>query len=385
MDLPGIVCIILIIIALLYAGLILLLIVGWDSTAQEKTRKINSRNRIRASVIIPVRNEEKSISSLLIALNQQDYPCDFTEIIVVDDHSEDNTIAEVLGFQEKNPKCDMKIISLKVTDTMGKKAALKKGINAATGELIIQTDADCIPPPTWISAMVSSYLHSNSVFISGPVLPTSSKNIFRQFQALEYLSLAGSGGAAMQLGLPLMCSAANMAYSRKAFEESGGFSQREDLATGDDVFLMQGFFKKYKNRLIFLKSTDAIVKTAGASSFREFFRQRTRWASKTRFYASFFPIATALVVFLMSAAVLFSIFAAFVDDEYVLLMVYLFGLKFVLDGYFLMKVVSFFEQKKLMIPYPLFAIIYPLYIIISAPVSVFFGAPQWKGRNQVKI
>ncbi|MEI9943927.1 MAG: glycosyltransferase [Chitinophagaceae bacterium] len=100
----------------------------------------NGRSSIKISVIIPARNEEENIGKLLNALNEQTYPKESFEIIVVDDHSEDGTTNIVSTFPR------VKLISLKDDNINSyKKKAIETGIAAATGELIVTTDADCEP------------------------------------------------------------------------------------------------------------------------------------------------------------------------------------------------------------------------------------------------
>ena len=85
---------------------------------------------------------KKKISAyLLAALQQQTYPKELFEVIVIDDHSEDRTAEIVKQFN------DVKLLSLQNESINSyKKKAIETGIAAATGELIVTTDADCIPP-----------------------------------------------------------------------------------------------------------------------------------------------------------------------------------------------------------------------------------------------
>ena len=98
------------------------------------------------SVIIPARNEEKNIGQLLEALRQQDFPAEKLEIIVVDDHSEDQTAAIARSF------LNVRVLPFREEGLNSyKKKALEKAVAAACGELIVCTDADCIPTKEWLS------------------------------------------------------------------------------------------------------------------------------------------------------------------------------------------------------------------------------------------
>ena len=58
-----------------------------------------------------------------------------------------------------------------------------------------------------------------------------------------------------------MCNGANLAYEKKAFYEVNGFTGIDNIASGDDMLLMHKIYKQYPERVLFLKSTDAIVQT----------------------------------------------------------------------------------------------------------------------------
>ncbi|MBS1936062.1 MAG: glycosyltransferase, partial [Bacteroidetes bacterium] len=100
----------------------------------------------KISVIIPARNEEKNISQCIQSLLKQTYPKDLFEVLIVDDHSTDNTwnILQQFLLVEKN------IIPIKLADFVStdikayKKFAIETAVNHANGELIITTDADCV-------------------------------------------------------------------------------------------------------------------------------------------------------------------------------------------------------------------------------------------------
>ena len=101
---------------------------------------------VSLSVIIPARNEANNIENLLLDLQKQQYS-DF-EVIVVDDHSEDNTLEVVERFIQSNPWCRL-LSNLH----SGKKAALTLGIESAKGSIIVTTDADCRISSGWLSAL----------------------------------------------------------------------------------------------------------------------------------------------------------------------------------------------------------------------------------------
>jgi cellulose synthase/poly-beta-1,6-N-acetylglucosamine synthase-like glycosyltransferase len=81
-------------IVLVFAALYLILIAAFTFglyNLKEKFYYFNKKNIVKVSVLIAARNEEKNIFKLLQSLYNQNFPKEFYEIIIVDDHSEDNT------------------------------------------------------------------------------------------------------------------------------------------------------------------------------------------------------------------------------------------------------------------------------------------------------
>lgn len=111
----------------------------------------NSSSSLRAnpsvSVIIPVYNDSKRLAICLRALENQTYPQNLYEVIVVDNGSNDNLESHIHQFPQA--------IFIK-EDQPGSYAARNKGISVATGEVIAFTDSDCIPNSDWVERGLST-------------------------------------------------------------------------------------------------------------------------------------------------------------------------------------------------------------------------------------
>lgn len=247
------------------------------------------------SVIIPARNEEVNIAELLSCLQKQDYPADLLEIIVVDDHSNDNTAAVVEGFLEDER---IRLLSSPARDTNSfKKAAIAHGIEQSNGEIIITTDADCRMGRNWLSSTVAAF-SSDTQLVSGPVLLTTNGSWFQQFQSLEFMGLIAVGGGSMAAGFPNMCNGANLAYRRSAYQSVNGFQGIDNIASGDDELLMHKIAQKFPGKIRFNKKKEAIVKTAALQSWKSLRAQRKRWVSKSRNYSNkFITILLSIIYF----------------------------------------------------------------------------------------
>ena len=229
------------------------------------------------SVVVPFRNEEDQLPGLLEDLSRQSYPAELTEIILVDDHSGDKSASVVKSQTEKRE--NFKYLALP-EGLGGKKKALAYGIQQAGNERIIQVDADCRLDPGFVEAHMA-YLEKNpSELVAGFVTTREEGRGFLEiFDRLDMLSLIGSGAGSFGLGRPMMCSGANLAYSRELFLETRPFDPEDRLASGDDMFLMIGA-RKLGRSTNFISRRESIVRTAPQRKLSAMLDQRIRWASK---------------------------------------------------------------------------------------------------------
>jgi glycosyltransferase involved in cell wall biosynthesis len=121
----------------------------------------------KVSVLIPAYNEEKYIVQTLEAVLRQDYP--FFEIIITDNASTDRTAILVTQFIESRPLRNV-FVTLVYENRRGTNFARERARLAATGSIIAQLDADCIPPANWLRKGVAALCHNRKkrVAVTGP-------------------------------------------------------------------------------------------------------------------------------------------------------------------------------------------------------------------------
>jgi cellulose synthase/poly-beta-1,6-N-acetylglucosamine synthase-like glycosyltransferase len=346
------------------------------------------------TIIIPARNEEAAIGNCLQSIIRQHYPAHLLQIIVADDFSTDSTAAIVRSFAGNNVQ--LLPLSNFVTDPLNsyKKKAIELAIAQSSGQLIITTDADCTVPPLWLQTIVSFYEKERPAFIAAPVsfLPSPpgegpGVSLLKIFQALDFMTLQGITGASVHKKMHTMCNGANLAYERSAFYEVDGFKNIDHIASGDDMLLMHKIYERYPQRVLFLKSRDAIVQTAPAQTIRQFFNQRIRWASKADKYTDkrIFPVL--LLVYLFNVLMLIlPIIAAFAHSSFVIhhspfvLWLLLLLLKTLIEIVFLYPVAKFFNKTLLLWWFPLAQPFHIIYTVIAGWLGKF-GNYTWKGRN----
>ena len=188
------------------------------------------------SVIVCARNEAENLRKNLPLILNQAYRS--FELIVVNDHSTDETLAVLKQIQKSHHT--FRIVNFTYTKfSPGKKDALAAGIAAATNEWLLLTDADCAPAsPHWIRDMLSASTRPQTGVILGysPYRPLrGGLGIAVGYEtfltAVQYLGWALAGHPYMGVGR-------NLAYRRSLYERAGGFAAHRTLASGDDDLLL---------------------------------------------------------------------------------------------------------------------------------------------------
>lgn len=258
------------------ALLLALLVISWREviTERKEVPPISDDDAPSITVIIPARNEEENIVAVLQDLFAQDYPRERMQVIVVDDEGSDGTADLVCGMMPQWPH-----LQLLESAGPGKKAAITTGVEAATGELVVLTDADVRCGPLRVRSIVAHWMMEKSDLIVLPVW-TEGRGMLGRIQEDEQAALLGMAiGTAVQ-GRALMAYGANLAFSHAAFKGVGGY-QGDRFASGDDHFLVQRMQRAGKHITAFYHK-DVMVTAIAAPSFSAFLQQRLRWAGKMR-------------------------------------------------------------------------------------------------------
>lgn len=361
-----------------YGVFLLLLWYLWNRIPKKDT--LAAIGNTTVSVIIPVRNEEANIEALLLDLGHQNYPKNLYEVIIVDDRSEDDTALKVQSFS-KSAEFQLKLIQMPLgSSTSPKKAAIETAIQQAKGDFIMATDGDCRVSPGWISTFVSSYEQTNACLISGPVTFNSEEKITDHLQTVEFSSLIGTGASCIQAGYPTMCNGANLGYSKKAFIEVGGYEGVREIASGDDEFLMHKISQRYPKGIRFIKNAEAIVKTQAHQTWKGFFNQRKRWASKWQYYSTATPKILAAYIFFSNAVLPVSLILTATGNLYFSVAISLWLLKCLPEWLFISTILRFLGKSKSIVYIPLVQLLYPFYILLFG-ITGASKQYEWKGRH----
>lgn len=334
------------------------------------------------SVIIPARNESAHIGACVAALLNQHYPQHLYEIIVVDDHSDDDTAAVVTAIADKRVKC------LKLADYLPegsainayKKAAIAAGVAASTGELIVTTDADCVAPDMWLLHVAAMYEQEQPVMIVAPVAYKANNSLVEVFQQIDFMSMQGITAAAHRLRLGNMSNGANLSFRRSTFAQVGGYEGIQHLASGDDYLLMMKINNLSSKGISYLKSVHATVSTLPQPDWKGFLQQRIRWASKSGKYNDARLTGILMLVYLFNVLLLLLAVGAVFSKVLFTLVVMIYVVKVIIEMYFLVPVARFFGSSRVLWFFPFLQPLHILYIVIAGFLG-FMGDYEWKGRR----
>jgi poly-beta-1,6-N-acetyl-D-glucosamine synthase len=318
---------------------------------------------ISVTVIVACRNEEKNLPDLLSDLTVQDYSPGLYELIVVDDNSSDSTLKVASGCTE--------IKNLKVlrNNGQGKKKALRTGVMASSGQLIITTDADCRVGKNWIKTIASFEAENIAEMIICPVRLESGKGFLHGFQELEFLSLQGITAGTAAGGNPVMCNGANLAFMKEVYDKYAN-NLHDELVSGDDVFLLHNLKREPGSRIMWLESGESTVITNGSSTFSSFLNQRARWISKTGYYSDRYTQVLAIVTFVTISLQAFLTGAAFFSETFFMILLTGLIIKSVPDIIILNNITGRYKRRNLMKWFLPAQVIYPFYILAIVFLSI---------------
>lgn len=277
-----------------------------------KVRSPVSQDQRSVSVVVCAHNEEQELPNLLAALCQQNV--ETFELVLVDDASTDGTAELMRAFQKQvsegsivshepvasranyqnnpgthtGPEIQVKLILMDQKEGLGKKAALAKGIQKASGEIILLTDADCVPQsPDWIRLMRNCYGQETEIVLGYGAYQKKVGLLNRLIRfetlltAVQYFSYALANKPYMGVGR-------NLSYLKSTFERTDGFQRHRAHPSGDDDLFVQQAARKGKLEVCLTPSSFTLSKPA--VNFGQWIGQKRRHVSTAHLYSKRFQI-----------------------------------------------------------------------------------------------
>jgi len=345
-----------------------------------RLRSGTNNKKYPVSILIPARNEAENIAPCLESLIKQDYPQDRLEIIVIDDDSEDRTGEIVRGFVSQYPFIRLISLGSCPPGISPKKRALQIGVEAAEGDIIFTTDADCTVSPQWISEMITHFDKDTGMVVGFVGFdPRSERSLFHKIQSLEFIGLTMAGIGSIGAGDPIIANGANLSFRKTVFKQVGGFRGEDHVISGDDDLLLQKIDQNTDWKIRAAVSPEAFVFTEPAPDFRHFINQRIRWASKGLVYKKkslvFFLIATYLFYLILFTSLPLAI-RFFIYYPYPVIALVI---KFLVDFILILKATALVQRKDLR-KYFLLADFLQIPYILYVGFTGILGKFSWKGR-----
>lgn len=233
------------------------------------------------SVIICARDEAANLAKNLPGALVQQYRTTH-EVIVVDDNSFDDSRYLLEAFQKDFKQ--LNVIELKQEAKLipGKKFPLSIGIKSAKYEIVLLTDADCVPATeNWIDAMQSAYGPDTEIVL-GYGAHHKKKGFLNKLirwetahTAMQYLSYALAH-------IPYMGVGRNLSYKKTVFFRHKGFSAHNHIPSGDDDLFIN-MAATPKNTTICIEQ-DSFTLSEPATSWGQWAKQKRRHYSTGKYY-----------------------------------------------------------------------------------------------------
>ena len=369
--------IIVFVVLVIYVVFISQLIIGFDKV--KSFVRTDEKPKTTFSIIVPFRNEEKNLQKLLKSISNLNYPKELFEIIMVDDFSTDASERVYIKWRLENGLIETTLLENLRLSNSPKKDAISRAIPILKHEWVVTTDADCIVKKNWLLTLDNFIQKNNAEMLVGAVVYKTKNNWFHQFQQLDLLSLQGTTIGSFGIGKPFMCNGANFAYTKKLFNEIGGFGGNNKMASGDDVFLLQKALKNHSDKVQYLKNIDTIVKTKPENDLYKLFMQRVRWASKTTGYSGYYSKSLAVVVLAMNLSLVVGLYLLITSSINWKTLLIVFSVKYFIDYLLLLKSNQYLRKGKFIFPLAS-SLVYPFFCSLVGIYSLF-GGFTWKGRS----
>jgi glycosyltransferase involved in cell wall biosynthesis len=314
------------------------------------------------SVIVCARDEAANLAKNLPGVLVQQYPST-REVIVVNHNSQDETKYLLEEFQKTFK--DLHIVTLRqeAKGIPGKKYPLSMGIKESKHEIVLLTDADCVPASEhWITRMQDAYVNGTEIvlgygaYFKKPGLLNKLIRFETFHSALQYFSFALSG-------MPYMGAGRNLSYKKSLFFKNKGFSSINHLPGGDDDLFINQVANRNNTNVVLDK--DAFTLSEPKSSFAGWFRQKARHYSTSRFYRFKHRFLLGLYSFSHFAFYPLFIAALFVFDWRIVVAVFL--VRSLVQAFIFYKAMQRLNEKDLFPWWWLLDVWMLFYYVIFAP------------------
>jgi cellulose synthase/poly-beta-1,6-N-acetylglucosamine synthase-like glycosyltransferase len=322
------------------------------------------------TVLVCARDEEENIDACVRSLAALNYPTDRIELLVVDDKSTDRTPDILRAWQQRLPNLTVYRTGPEVEHLRGKVNALTQGMDVATGEIVLITDADSTVNPEWARQYVSYYEQDTGLVASITLLDI--RYFLDGVQSIDWAYLLGIAAASTNLKVPLSVIGNNMSVRKAAYESVGGY-RKIPFSVTEDYALYQAIWHKPEWKVKFRVHPNLLVMSKACPNLKTWWHQKHRWVKGGQglkalgwliFILGFLGNLTMILapIFLPAFAAILVIFA-----------------KWSADLLILVPVLTKLRMTRLLWYFPLYEL-YLFFFVVSIPAMVLKKNVVWKGR-----
>jgi len=243
------------------------------------------------SVIVCARNESENLLKNLPALLSQIHPN--YEVIVVNDSSWDDTADVLKAYAQQYPALKVIHIDEEKQQMQGKKFALTLGIKAAKHDIVLLTDADCLPCSEYWAKGMSQPISEGSKIVLGVSLYDYREGWLNKLIRLDALQSALHYCGAALAGKPYMGVGRNLCYDRELFFRIGGFKSHYHVIGGDDDLFINEVAGKTKMQVVV--SHEYQTHSVPKEAFSSWFFQKRRHIETSSRYRNITKVALTLL------------------------------------------------------------------------------------------
>lgn len=212
---------------------------GLGSQVSDANRE-NEKDSPKVSIVFYSQGDEEEMENFMDSIADQSY--ENYEVICVRDTNSETIKDSKERYEEKYPNLYMTFIPPRSFNLSRRKLAFTVGVKAAQGEIILLTDPECRPDsPRWIEEMCVRFADRKVDMVLGYVAYSfrSMAKIKRLYRSFLSLCASCMWISAARRGKPFRGDSCNMAFRRRMFMESGGYTASNFLHAGeDDLFVV---------------------------------------------------------------------------------------------------------------------------------------------------
>ncbi len=248
--------------------------------AFHKPARIHDIRQDPVSIVISAKNEAHNLIKSLPHLLSQQY--NHYEVVVVNDNSTDETEQVIRDFMVKAPHLKLVNLTSSVTNIQGKKFPLSIGIKSAKHEIILLTDADCIPSsPYWLQNM-AKHFRGRTEIVLGYNTYEKRAGLLNKIIRFDNLHNAVQYFSYALINSPVAGNGRNLAYTKELFYKNKGFASHNHIKYGEDDIFVNKSANRNNCEIEYFKGAYTISRPK--SGFANWLSQKKRHTATRRYY-----------------------------------------------------------------------------------------------------